>query len=33
MTLYEEKFQIFLAAALVFLVAEMVVGERRRMTR
>jgi len=33
MTLYEEKFQIFLGVALFFLVAEMVVGERRRMTR
>ena len=30
MQLYEEKFQIFLALALVLLVAETVVGERRR---
>ena len=30
MQLYEEKFQIFLALAFVLLVAEMVVGERRR---
>ena len=33
MTLYEEKFQIFIGAALVLLVAEMVVGERKRSTR
>ena len=33
MTLYEEKFQIFLGVALFFLVAEMVVGERKRMAR
>ncbi len=30
MQLYEEKFQIFLAMALMLLVAEMIVGERRR---
>ena len=30
MTLYEEKFQIFLAVALALISAEMVVGERRR---
>jgi Ca-activated chloride channel family protein len=33
MTLYEEKFQIFLGVAMMLLVAEMVVGERRRMAR
>ncbi len=33
MTLYEEKFQIFLGVALVLLAAEMVVGERRRSAR
>jgi len=33
MTLYEEKFQIFLGVALFLLAAEMVVGERRRMAR
>ena len=33
MTLYEEKFQIFLALALSLLVAETIVGERRRMAR
>ena len=33
MTLYEEKFQIFLALALSLLVAEMVIGERRRIAR
>ena len=31
MQLYEEKFQIFLGVALLLLVAETVVGERRRM--
>ncbi len=30
MTLYEEKFQIFLGVALALLAIEMVVGERRR---
>lgn len=30
MTLYEEKFQIFLAMGLMLLVVEMVIGERRR---
>jgi Ca-activated chloride channel family protein len=33
MTLYEEKFQIFLAVALGLLAIEMVVGERRRTAR
>jgi Ca-activated chloride channel family protein len=33
MTLYEEKFQIFLGVALALLAAEMVVGERRRSAR
>jgi Ca-activated chloride channel family protein len=33
MTLYEEKFQIFLGVALCLLAVEMVVGERRRMAR
>jgi Ca-activated chloride channel family protein len=33
MTLFEEKFQIFLGVALFLLVAEMVVGERRRIAR
>jgi Ca-activated chloride channel family protein len=33
MTLFEEKFQIFLGVALFLLAAEMVVGERRRGAR
>jgi len=33
MQLYEEKFQIFLGVALFLLVAEMVVGERKRVRR
>ena len=33
MTLYEEKFQIFIGLALCLLAAEMVVGERRRSAR
>ena len=33
MTLFEEKFQVFLGVALALLVAEMVVGERRRIAR
>jgi hypothetical protein len=33
MTLYEEKFQIFLGVALALLAIEMVVGERRRSAR
>jgi Ca-activated chloride channel family protein len=33
MQLYEEKFQIFLGAALLLLVAQMVVGERKRGKR
>jgi Ca-activated chloride channel homolog len=33
MTLYEEKFQVFLGAAMILLVAGMVVGERRRFAR
>jgi hypothetical protein len=28
--LFEEKFQIFISAAIFFLVVEMIIGERRR---